>query len=117
MDQILGEKKAEGEDADLVKFRRGRLVRRAVSVRRCMEWPCPVTLSRSEGSSCFPRLSLMLLPPIVTLSAAKGLSRWAERCFAAAQQDRAVYLPRYLSLITRNARPLEDERVPLHMLR
>ena len=35
-----------------------------------------------------------LAPPLVTLSAAKGLARWAARSFAAAQDDRA--LPYYL---------------------
>ena len=34
-----------------------------------------------------------------------------------AQQDRVVLLPRYLSLITRNARPPGAERVLLHKLR
>ena len=29
-----------------------------------------------------PLLSPLLLPPVVTLSAAKGLSRWAQRYFA-----------------------------------
>jgi hypothetical protein len=33
------------------------------------------------------------MPHFVTLSEAKGLSRWAERCFASAQHDRAVHQP------------------------
>ncbi len=32
---------------------------------------------RSEGSGCFPRSFIALLPSFVTLSEAKGLSRWA----------------------------------------
>ena len=94
MNQILAEKKAKGEDTCLVTFRLGRLIKRAENVRRCMECPCLVTLSHSEGSVSMGREML--------------------RC---AQHDRAVYLPRYLSLITRNARPQEDERVLLQMLR
>ena len=38
-------------------------------------------------------------PSLVTLSEAKGLSRWALRCFAAAQHDKAVtptIIPLYL---------------------
>ena len=36
------------------------------------------------------------LPSVVTLSAAKGLSPWAERCFAVAQHDSAI--PYYCAL-------------------
>ena len=43
--------------------------------------------------------------------------RFAQGFDLRAKHDSAVDLPRYLSLITRNARPLEDERVLLHKLR
>ena len=48
-----------------------------------------VACDRPEGKRSSP------LPPIVTLSEAKGLARWAHSCFAAlirrcAQDDRAV---------------------------
>jgi hypothetical protein len=92
--QILAEKKAKDEDARLVIFRRGRLVRRAENVRRCLECPCHFTLSRSEGSVSMGREML--------------------RC---AQHDMAVYLPSYLSLVTRNARPLKAGHVLPQMLR
>jgi hypothetical protein len=94
---------SNGEDAELMIFRRGRLVRRAENVGRCMECPCHVTLSRSEGSVSTGREMLPL--------------RFAMGFGSHAQHDMADYLQHYLSLVTRNARPPRAERELLHKLR
>jgi len=49
---------------------------------------------RSPQHSIMTAFSRILLPTRVTLSAAKGLSRWPLRCFASAQHDRVNLLPR-----------------------